>query len=86
MTVKKESSAQAFLGNASLIAIIFGVGYLIDCRLGGGDVDKCWLTGASLAGIGTVGRTAYHAGYWTPNPGIAQAERNRVAPMDTPKE
>lgn len=73
------------LAAASTVTILFGVGYLIDCRLGGGDVDKCWLTGGTLAGIGTAGQAGYRAGFWTPNPSIRQQERNRAAKTDTPQ-
>ena len=76
---------RSVLGAASTVTLAFGVGYLIDCRMGGGDVDKCWLTGGSLAGLGTAGSAAYKAGFWTPNPGIQQSERDRVAPTDTPQ-
>lgn len=76
--------ARSIVGAASTITLAFGIGYLIDCRLTGGDVDKCWLTGGSLAGLGTAGQAAYKAGFWTPNPGIRQDERDRVAPMDSP--
>jgi hypothetical protein len=76
---------RSVIGAASTVTLAFGVGYLIDCRLGGGDVDKCWLTGGSLAGLGTAGSAAYKAGFWTPNPEIQQEQRNRTARTDTPK-
>ena len=76
---------RSVLGAASSVTLLFGIGYLLDCRFGGGDVDKCWLTGGTLAGIGTAGQAGYRAGFWTPNPGIRQDERNRVAPTDTPE-
>lgn len=71
-------------GVASTVVLLFGIGYLIDCRLNGGAIDHCWLTGGSLAGLGTAGQAGYRAGFWTPNPGIRQEERNRTAPTDTP--
>jgi hypothetical protein len=76
---------RAMLGAASTVTILFGVGYMVDCRMNGGDVDKCWLTGGTLAGLGTAGQAGYRAGYWTPNPAIKQSQRTRVAPTDTPK-
>jgi hypothetical protein len=79
--LKAMNLVKTVVGAASTITRLFGIGYLIDCRFNGGDVDKCWLTGGSLAGIAT----AYKAGYWTPNPGISQAQRNRTAQIDTPE-
>jgi len=73
------------LGLASSVTLLFGVGYLLDCRGHGGDVDKCWLTGGTLAGLGTAGSAGWRAGFWTPNPKISQEERNRVAQTDSPE-
>lgn len=73
-------------GAASTVTILFGIGYIVDCRFNGNpDVAQCWLTGGTLAGLGTAGQAGYRAGYWTPNPSISQDERNRVAPTDTPQ-
>jgi hypothetical protein len=83
--LKAMNLVRTVVGAASTITLLFGFGYLIDCRFNGGDVDKCWITGGALAGLGTTGKAAYRAGYWTPNPGISQAQRNRTAQIDTPE-
>lgn len=72
------------LGVGAWISIGFGTAYLVDCRVHGGELERCWLTAAGYLGIGGVGRAAYSAGFWTPNPGIQQGERDRVARTDTP--
>jgi hypothetical protein len=77
--------AKSILGVAAWLSVAFGVGYLIDCRFSGDkNVQECWFTAAGYLGIGGTSRAAYSAGFWTPNPGIRQGERDRVARTDTP--
>jgi len=77
--------AKEALGGASYLMLVFGSGYLLDCRLTGGERDNCWFTAAGYMGIGGAGRIAYQAGFWTPNPAISQETRSRVAPIDKPE-
>ncbi len=74
------------VGGASLLAIAFGVAFLVDCRIQGGDVDRCYLTGGAIAGLGTVGRAGYETGFWTPNPALNQARRRSVRKEDEQTE
>lgn len=70
------------LGGASTLAIVFGIGYLIDCRRDpAADRAECWVAGGGLAGVGG----AYKAGYWTPNPDISPRQRSRAAQTDKPE-
>ena len=41
--------APAWLGAVTAgLAIVGGVGYIIDCRVAGKDLDSCWMTGHSM--------------------------------------
>lgn len=74
------------VGGLSALTLVFGGGYLLDCRINkGGSLSECWFTAAGYMGIGGAGRVAYQAGFWTPNPAISQETRNRFAPTDKPK-
>jgi hypothetical protein len=53
---------------ASALAVVAGTLYIIDCRAAGGEVDKCWLTGLPIAGIGGAAGGGFRAGYETLNP------------------
>lgn len=74
------------IGGASWLAIAFGVIFLVDCRVHGGKVDSCYLTGGALAGLGTAGRAGYETGFWTPNPALNQARRRTRREEDDPAE
>jgi len=60
------------------VGIALGVGYIIDCRRSGGDVDGCWVTGRGMIDRAIdliVGATAGATvggvvGYWTKNPAL----------------
>jgi len=67
--------APAWIGVAVVaLAIACGVGFIVDCRRGGGQVAECWVTGQGMinrafdllagAGVGGV------VGYWTKNPAL----------------
>ena len=75
----KDKIAKA-LGGASWLAIAFGIGFLIDCRMDPTATrSECWLTGGGLIGIGG----GYQAGYWTPNPALNTARRRRTEPVES---
>ncbi len=55
-------------GTASILAVVAGGAYILDCRLGGGTADRCWLTGLPLMGIGGAAGGSFRMGYNTYNP------------------
>ena len=67
------------IGNASLLMVLAGGGYLADCRLDGGAVDHCWLTALPIMGVGVGARGAFSVGYATPNPSITTRQRREAA-------
>jgi hypothetical protein len=64
------------LGGASTLAIVLGIGYLIDCRTDPkANRAECWVAGGGLMGIGG----SYKLGYATPNPDITPRQRRQAA-------
>jgi hypothetical protein len=80
--VKKERM-EALIGNASLLMVLAGGGYLVDCRVDGGSPDKCWLTALPIMGVGAAGRGAFQLGYVTPNPSITPRQRRQAAQTES---
>lgn len=74
--MNKSEQLNRFLGSASLLAVIVGAAYIIDCRCNSTDsdqIERCWLTGLPIMGLGTTGQvaySAYQAGYNTYNPAL----------------
>jgi hypothetical protein len=70
----KLPAAMLGLMTASTLSIAAGVGYIADCRLNGGAVDACWLTGLPIMGLGggaaAGGAAGWRAGYNTYNPSL----------------
>lgn len=58
----------ATIGSASVLSMLAGGAYILDCRAAGGDVERCWLTGLPIAGLGATGGGAFQLGYETLNP------------------
>ena len=54
--------------SATFASFLAGAAYIIDCRAAGGDVERCWLTGLPIAGLGATGGGAFQLGYETLNP------------------
>jgi len=60
------------------VLLVFGVGYIWDCRGSGGKVDECWNAGEKtvtraldlLLGAGAGAAGGYAMGYWTLNPNL----------------
>lgn len=73
------------IGNASLLMVLAGAGYLADCRLDGGAVDHCWLTALPIMGVGVGARGAFSVGYATPNPNISPRQRRQAAQTEQPE-
>jgi predicted amidohydrolase len=79
--------APAWLGGVTAgLAIVGGVGYIIDCRRAGKDLDSCWMTGHSMitrASDLALGAAAGGVvGYWTKNPALHRRESNRPTDPD----
>lgn len=71
-------TAKAF-GGASTLAIVLGIGYLVDCRRDpAANRAECWVAGGGLMGVGG----AYKLGYITPNPDITPRQRRQTAPIE----
>jgi hypothetical protein len=72
----------AIVATVFAVGISLGVGYIVDCRRSGGEVDRCWATGRSMVDraidliIGaTAGATVGGVvGYWTKNPALHRRE------------
>lgn len=70
------------MGGASTLAIVLGIGYVIDCRRDPtANRAECWFAGGGLMGVGT----AYKAGYWTPNPNLTARQRRQAAQAEQPE-
>lgn len=54
------------------INIIFGLGYLVDCRVVSSQQSSahCWITAGAIAGVGGAGTVGYRLGYNTYNPAL----------------
>jgi hypothetical protein len=71
--------APAWLGGVTAgLAIAGGVGYIIDCRVSGKDLDSCWMTGHSMitraSDLALGGAVGGVVGYWTKNPALHRKE------------
>lgn len=67
-------SLLAVVTSAATMSVIAGIGYIADCRIAGGSVDKCWLTGLPIAGLGGTAGGAFQLGYETLNPRLKRPE------------
>jgi hypothetical protein len=68
------------IGSASLLAIVMGGIYIIDCRSfakTGDEASTCYLTGLPIMGIATAGYGGFKAGYNTYNPALRKPEDER---------
>jgi hypothetical protein len=64
----------ATIGSASVLSMLAGGAYILDCRVSGGDVERCWLTGLPIAGLGATGGGAFQLGYETLNPKLRRGK------------
>ena len=64
----------ATIGSASVLSMLAGMLYIVDCRRTGGDVERCWLTGLPIAGLGATGGGAFQLGYETLNPKLRRGK------------
>ena len=62
------------IGTASVLAMLAGAAYIVDCRISGGSADQCWLTGLPLMGIGAAGNGGFRTGYATYNPTLRRPD------------
>lgn len=58
------------IGSATVASMLAGGAYILDCRAAGGEVERCWLTGLPIAGLGATGGGAFQLGYETLNPAL----------------
>lgn len=80
--IMKLPSAAMAIGSASLLAIIAGTVYILDCRSwakSGDEITGCYLTGLPIMGIGAAGGGGFKAGYETYNPNLRQPTRRKNA-------
>jgi hypothetical protein len=67
--------APAWLGAAAAgVAIAGGIGFIVDCRRAGGDVERCWMTGQTMisraSDMALGGAVGGVVGFWTKNPAL----------------
>jgi hypothetical protein len=66
----KAAQILAPLMTAATLSVIAGGAYIIDCRRSGGELDKCWLTGLPIAGLGAGVGGGFKIGFETFNPAL----------------
>lgn len=65
------------IGSASLLAVVAGTIYIVDCRSWAKSRDEitgCYLTGLPIMGIGAAGGGGFQAGFNTFNPALRKPE------------
>ena len=75
------------MGSASLLAVVCGVVYIADCRTharGLDQIDRCYLTGLPIMGLGGAAGGAFHAGYNTLNPALRKRRQDEQPGPDHP--
>jgi hypothetical protein len=71
------------IGSATVASVLAGGAYILDCRAAGGEVERCWLTGLPIAGLGATGGGAFQLGYETLNPKLRSRDDDaRRLPTD----
>ena len=73
----------AILGSASLLSVLAGVVYIADCRshaAGLDQIDRCYLTGLPIMGLGATGAGAFRVGYNTFNPALRRRDDEQSGP------
>lgn len=71
------AGAGSVLTGACTLSMLIGGIYLLDCRFNlrkGDGIDQCYITGASMMGIGISGRGGYNVGFNTLNPALRKRE------------
>jgi hypothetical protein len=60
--------------SATVLSVVAGGAYIVDCRTAGGDPERCWLTGLPIAGLGGTAGGAFQLGYETLNPKLRRPD------------
>jgi hypothetical protein len=66
----KASQVLAPIMSGALLSVVAGGLYIVDCRRAGGELDKCWLTGLPIAGLGAGVGGGFKVGFETINPAL----------------
>jgi hypothetical protein len=66
----KAAQVLAPIMTAATLSVIAGGAYIVDCRRSGGEIDKCWLTGLPIAGLGAGVGGGFRVGFETYNPSL----------------
>jgi hypothetical protein len=69
------------IGSASLLAVVMGGIYIVDCRSFAKTKDEtsaCYLTGLPIMGIASAGYGGFRAGYNTYNPALRKPENDQL--------
>jgi len=67
-------SVLAGVCSAAFLSIVSGTAYILDCRFAGEGVDKCWMTGLPIMGLGGAVGGGFTIGYETLNPRLKRPE------------
>jgi len=59
----------------SAASFFAGAAYIVDCRVAGGPVQDCWLTGLPIAGLGAGAGAGFRLGYETLNPHLRREDQ-----------
>ena len=71
------------LGSASLLAVVAGIVYIADCRTharGLDQIDRCYLTGLPIMGLGGAAGGAFRVGFNTFNPSLRRRDDEQPGP------
>ena len=71
------------IGGASLLTLVMGVVYTVDCRYSAKTWDQsqaCYLTGLPIMGVGGAAGGAFRVGFNTLNPALHEPKRSGRGP------
>ena len=68
----------SMIGGASLLTLVMGAVYIVDCRASAKSWDQsqaCYLTGLPIMGVGGAAGGAFRVGFNTLNPALHQPRK-----------